>query len=267
MREETGSSPNTGTQLLDRAAAILKYLGEAGSEGAKASELTDAVGLKASTGHRIISALERHGFIEREKATKRYRLGLSLFALGAQAADGTGFRRLCRPSLMRIAAETGDTVFLMARSGFNVICVDREDGTYVLDSLTGYIGGQIPLGVGTASQAILAFLAVEEAQVILEKNAPHYARFNNLTADQVAKHLPEIRQVGYALDHGQLVEGISALAVPIRPSGRDVVGSITINMTSARLGPGRLEPLVALLRREVQSIERLINPLDVSVVY
>jgi DNA-binding IclR family transcriptional regulator len=252
----------TGTQLIDRAVAILKYLGEVGQHGAKAAALAEAVGLKASTAHRIIGALERHGLIEREMATKRYRLGLSVFALGAQAADGTGFRRICRPSLLRLAGETGDTVFLMARSGFNTVCVDRQEGTYMIDSLTGQVGGQIPLGVGPASQAILAFLPQDEAGLILETNAPLYARFNNLSADEIAARLPEIRAQGYAFDHGRLVEGISAVAMPILPQGRDVVGALAINMTSARLQPGRLKDLIQLLRREIDDIERSINPMD-----
>lgn len=255
----------TGTQLLDRAVAILKHLGDTGVRGAKSAELAEAVGLTQPTAHRIIAALERHGLIEREAATRRYRLGLSLFVLGAQAADGTGFRRLCHPALLRLAAETGDTVFLMARSGFNTVCVDRQEGDYMIDSLTGQVGGQIPLGVGPASQAILAFLPPDEAKVILETNAPLYERFNGLSDSEIADRLPEIQEQGYAFDHGRLVEGISAVAVPILPHGRDVVGSLAINMTSARLQPDRLPKLIDLLRSEVRAIEERINPLDIAI--
>lgn len=255
----------TGTQLLDRAVAILNHLGDVGGPGLRSAELAEVLGLNQSTAHRIIGALERHGLIEREHATKRYRLGLSLFVLGAKAADGTGFRRLCHPALLRLAAETGDTVFLMARSGFNTVCVDRQEGSYIIDSLTGQVGGQIPLGVGPASQAILAFLPAEEAEIVLGTNAPFYARFNNLSAEEIAGRLPQIREQGYAFDHGRLVEGISAIAMPILPHGRDVVGSLAINMTSARLPPERLRELLRLLRREVDDIEKNINPLDIAI--
>ena len=86
----------TGTQLLDRTVAMIKLLGEFGEKGARMSEIAESLGLTASTAHRIVGA-ERHGLIERERATQRYRLGLALFALGATAADGTGLRKLCRP--------------------------------------------------------------------------------------------------------------------------------------------------------------------------
>ena len=265
MAKDKTPEKATGTQLLDRAVAILNHLGAIGEQGARSAELAEAVGLTQPTAHRIIGALERHGLIEREQATKRYRLGLSLFVLGAQAADGTGFRRICHPALLRLAAETGDTVFLMARSGFNTVCVDRQEGSYMIDSLTGQVGGQIPLGVGPASQAILAFLPPEEADIILETNAPQYESFNGLSAKEIASRLPEIRAQGYAFDHGRLVEGISAIAAPILPHGRDVVGSLAINMTSARLKPERLPDLIEMLRREVTAIEETINPLDLAI--
>ena len=97
----------TGTQLLDRAVAILTYLGDVGQGGASMARIAEAMALKQPTVHRIVTALERHGLVDRERETKRYRLGLALFAMGAAAADGTGLRRLARPALMRLAARTG----------------------------------------------------------------------------------------------------------------------------------------------------------------
>jgi DNA-binding IclR family transcriptional regulator len=265
VTRDTEVEPATGTQLLDRAVAVLKYLGAVGQQGAKIAEMAEALGLKISTAHRIITALERHGLIERERATKHYRLGLALFALGATAADGTGLRKFCRPALLRLAAETGDTVFLMARSGFNTVCVDRQQGSYVIDSLTGHVGGQIPMGVGPASQAILAFLPSAEADVIIETNTPLYGRFNGLSAGRVRERLAAVRSQHYALDDGELVAGISAIAVPILPQGRDAIASIALNMTSARSSPERLATLLDALRREVKHVEEMINPLEHAV--
>jgi DNA-binding IclR family transcriptional regulator len=250
-----------GAQLLDRAIGILKQLSEAGEDGIKSSEIVESLGLSGPTAHRIIAALERHGFVERDRSTKRYRLGLALFALGAKAADSTGLRRICRPALLRLAAATGDTVFLMARSGFNAVCVDRQEGTYVLDSLTGHVGGQIPLGVGTASEAILAFLPDREVEAVLAANSHLYPAYNGLTAEEIMAMLPQIRNQGYALDQGRLVAGISALAVPLRPAGRDVIAALTINMTSPRLSENRLQELVGQLQKEGSEIEAQVNPI------
>lgn len=252
----------TGTQLLDRAVAVLRYLGDVGQQGAALAAIGEALGLKQSTAHRIVTALQRHGLIDRELHTKRYRLGLTLFAMGATAADGTGLRRLARPALVRLSAETGDTLFLMARAGFNAVCVDRQEGTYFLDSLTGYVGGQIPLGVGPASLAILAFLPDDEAEAIINANANRYEMYKGLSADRIWAVLPQVREQGYAVDQDELVAGIAAMAIPILPQGRDAVAAVAINMTSPRLPPERLRQLLDLLRSEVRQIEEALNPLE-----
>jgi DNA-binding IclR family transcriptional regulator len=135
----------------------------------------------------------------------------------------------------------------------------------MLDSLTGHVGGQIPMGVGPASQAILAFLPEEEAEAIIEANAPLFRRYNGLTAAKVRGQLPQVRAQRYALDDGDLVAGISALAVPILPQGRDAIASIAINMTSARLQKERVGDLIELLHRHIAGVEKTINPLEDSV--
>lgn len=89
-------------------------------------------------------------------------------------------------------------------------------------------------------QAILAFLQPDEAEAIIEGNAPLYGRYNGLNADKIRSRLPQVRAQRYALDHGELVAGISALAIQMLPLGWDAIASIAINMTSAR--PARHSP-------------------------
>ncbi|MER9592578.1 hypothetical protein NKI94_27895 [Mesorhizobium australicum] len=76
--------------------------------------------------------------------------------------------------------------------------------------------------------------------------------------------LTVIRDRDYAFDNGQLVAGISALAVPILPRRRDAIAAIAINMTSARLAPDRLVSLVGLLHRDTRQIEEALNALEGS---
>jgi DNA-binding IclR family transcriptional regulator len=254
----------SGAQLLDRAVAVLNFVGQAArSGGASIADISEGLNLKQPTAHRIAVALERHRLIDRDSLTKRYRLGLGLFVLGVRAADESGLRTLAQPALTRIGAATGDTVFLMARSGVSAICVDRHQGSYMIDSLTGGIGGQIPLGVGSASLAILASLPPPEADAIIEANSPLYPQHHGLTAGRVRSLLPAIRQEGYALDRGDLVAGISAFAVAISPGQRPSGVAIAVNMTSARLSQDRFEQLLPLVRREVQQLEEQINPLEI----
>ncbi|AYD00648.1 IclR family transcriptional regulator [Neorhizobium sp. NCHU2750] len=250
----------TGTQLLDRAIAILNGLGEAGPDGATSVELMETLGLTQPTAHRIISALEREGLVERDRQSRKLRLGMTLFALASAAMDHTGLRSLVRPALVRICAATSDTVFLMARAGFNAICVDRHQGSYLIGSLTKNVGGQIPMGLGSASQAILAFLPGGEIEALIDHNAAELEQYGSWDRGQFLRSLAEIKRQGYALDDGELVAGISAIAMPILSDRRDPIAAIAINLTSARMTPERVPQLVDLLRREILAIEQALGP-------
>ncbi|HEV7266479.1 MAG TPA: IclR family transcriptional regulator [Falsiroseomonas sp.] len=244
----------SGIQVLDRVVRLLERLGEAGDGGEQLSRLAAGLGLSASTVHRLLAALEQHGWVDREDATRRHRLGTRLIALAGRAADGSGLRRLCRPALLRISAETQETTFLIVRSGLNAVVVDRQEGSYVIESLTQGTGGLLPLGIGSGSLAILACQPEPEVEAILAANAPRYREYGT-TVDAVRASLGGIREQGYMLANGSLIQGLSVIAMPIRPAGRDVTAAIAINFITARLEPARRAAWLTLLAREVQSIE------------
>ncbi len=248
----------SGTQLIDRAVAVLHVLGQAGQDGCRLSDLAGAVGLSLPTAHRIVGALERHRLIERDKRRRTVRLGLALFALGAEAADGTGLRRLCRPALLRLSGATGESLFLMARSGLDTVCVDRQAGSYLLESLTRHVGGVVPLGIGSASMAILAYLPHEEIEAVLTANAARYASYG-VEVETIRGYLAQGRRDGFVTTDGHMIAGIAALAVPIRAEGSDVTAAIAINLTSARLTESRKAQMLGMMREEIAKIEAQIE--------
>ncbi len=254
---EAESRPS-GTQLIDRAVAVLHLLGQSGQEGCRLTELAAGIGLSLPTAHRIVAALERHRLVERDRHRRTVRLGLALFALGAEAADGTGLRRLCRPALLRLSGATSESLFLMARSGLDTICVDRQAGNYLLESLTRHVGGVVPLGLGSASLAIMAHLPPEEIEAVITANAARYASYG-LKIETIRGYLAQARRDGYVVTDGLMIEGIAAVAVPIRPAGQDVTAAIAVNLTSARLTESWKAQLLALMREEIAVIEEQIG--------
>lgn len=262
-RSADKTKPSSGTQLLDRSLLILSYLVNSRHSGVRASEVAKALGMSTSTTHRIIVALERYGLVEREEATRKYKPGLTLFTWGARVADKSAFRKICHPALINIAAETGDTVLLIARSGRDAVCVDRQEGVYTIDSLVGrQVGGSVPLGVGPASQLILAHMDPADATAVVDANTKVYQEYNDLTANEVINRFAEIRQHGFALEKDRYVEGLSAIAMPIAPYGRDVIGCLTVHLTTARLTSSKTAHLRGLLAAEIEKIECAIDPFN-----
>lgn len=251
-----------GVQLLDRAVMLLDLVSDVGSEGLTLKTLCELSGLNKVTCHRILNSLVDHQLLHKAQGDKCYRLGTKLLIYGAKAARGPGLRRHFQPAMERLRQLTGETVMLMARDRDDSVCIDRYDSDFQMQTLTGSIGGAVPLGLGPGSLAILSFLDTETQQAILERNALRLNNWPILTKTRLQSLIDQTASRGYALDPGELLPGIGGVSVPIRVAGAGVVGSLGLTVLSPRLTPDAVQRYVALLQEEVANVEPMLSPLD-----
>ncbi|MDB5370616.1 MAG: IclR helix-turn-helix protein [Roseomonas sp.] len=249
------------TGSLPRALRILRLLGEADHPGLRLSGIADATGMPRPSAHRILRVLVAEGFVEHDAAVHRYRLGLPLFLLAAKAGQGAGLRDLCRPGLLRLTAELGETVFLMVRNGHDAVCIDRSAGPLPIRSFTGDIGGRVPLGVGQGSTAILAWLPAEEQAEIIRHNLPRIEEFGGADEAALRAELARVRREGFCAAYG-ILPGMAGLGVPVMGADGHAVAALSIGTTTDRLGPARREFVAGLLRQEAAAIAARLNPFD-----
>src|ERR1700687_3831521 len=140
--------PYQGTRAIVRASRIMKEIGAAAPRGLRVVELCDRLAIERPTVHRILSCLVAEGLVVRNGNGKRYLLGNQIHKLGAIAAGQFNLREICANALTRIAAATGDTVFLATRQGSDGLVVDRRSGTYPIRMMPLKVGMPRPLGVG-----------------------------------------------------------------------------------------------------------------------
>jgi hypothetical protein len=141
------SDPSRG---IHRTIVLLRFLATADGRGRRLKDIADAAGPPRPTTHRILASLVAEGMVERDAGAKDYRLGLDLFMLDARAGNPMNLRELCRPALLRLTGSLGETIFLLVRSGFDAIWIDRTAGLLPIRSFTGDIGGSVMLGIGQA---------------------------------------------------------------------------------------------------------------------
>jgi len=71
------------------------------------AEIAERVALPKSSAHRLLATLVAHGFVERDPATRRYRLGIRLFELGSAAIHERGLHSSAHPVLEQLTQATG----------------------------------------------------------------------------------------------------------------------------------------------------------------
>ncbi|WPP01722.1 IclR family transcriptional regulator [Pseudomonas sp. HR96] len=264
-RNIEGSEPGPGS--VSRLFALLRCLGQVAENGEKVSQLAQAVGLSQPTTHRLLRGLVEEGMVEQDARSKRYRLSLEFFALAARAGHSGNLRELVRPSLLRLSAALGDSLFLLARTGFDAICLDRSEGPYPIRTFTGDIGGRVALGVGQGSLAILAFLASEERETVIRYNLPRLQDFHLYDEVFLRAEIETVRRLGYAGRNTNVLPGMAGLAVPILDRNGHAVAALSVATLSDRLGPDRLPTVVQMLKREAAAIGPQINPFDPTLRY
>ena len=263
--ERNENSKDTGVGAVSRMFAVLRSLGNCPEEGERVTQLAQQVGLSQPTTHRLLRSLMDEGMVEQDQRSKRYRLSIEFFALAAKAGKTGNLREIVRPSMLRLSASLGDSLFLLARSGFDAICLDRSEGPYPIRTFTGDIGGRVALGVGQGSLAILAYLPEEERDTVISYNLPRLKDFHLYDEVFLRSEVENVRRLGYAARNTGALPGMAGLAVPIFDREGRSVAALSVATISDRLGPDRLPTVVELLKREAAVISARINPFDPSL--
>ena len=218
------------------------------------SEIAAQAGLNKVTTLRILEVLTREGFVRRDNKTKTYSLGNEVFILAAALRDRDDLRARARPSLVRLAAMSEDSVLLSVRSGgTESVCVDKEVGSFPIRANYLDIGSRRPLGMGAGAMALLAWQAEAEVEAILPLVEPQLPLSPKVTMSWLKNEIDRSRERGYSLFLNILVDRMGAIGVPIFGADGRPVAALSIAALSDRIS-SRLDPLFDMLKREAEII-------------
>ena len=258
-RKKQPAAKPSGTQTIQRASQLVRLVASRSRTGMRLAEVVQHSKLERPTAHRILKCLVEEGFLMQAAESHQYFLGPLIFELGLAASPQFNLSDICRESLERIAAKSGDTVFLSVRSGYDSVCIDRKEGAFPIKALTLEVGTRRPLGVGAGGLALLLRLPEEAMDEIIRANAKRLAAFHKLTVPVLQKTLQRSRKLGYALNDSHIIAGATTLGLPIVNRYGHPFAALSMAAISSRMTPPRQVELAALLRGEIALIERAMQ--------
>lgn len=218
------------------------------------SEIATEAGLNKVTTLRILEVLCREGFVKRDDKTKTYSLGNEVYILAAALRDRDDLRVRARPSLVRLAAMSEDSVLLSVRSGgTESVCVDREVGAFPIRAHFLEIGSRRPLGIGAGAMALLAWQSDAEIEAILTLVERRLSQYPKVSMTWLRNEIDRSRERGYTIFLNMLVDRMGGIGIPIFGADRRPVAAISIAALSDRVS-SREEQLVAMLKREAEIV-------------
>ncbi|UPY38902.1 IclR family transcriptional regulator [Sediminicoccus sp. KRV36] len=251
------ASTADGARVVRRAVSLLREVSAARGNGATLKMLADSSGLPQPTAHRLLKVLQAEGLLERDTASRAYRLGSLLYEFGLAAVPRVDARRLCAGTLERITRAVGDTTYLNSRSGNDALCLDRREGSFEIRALPIEVGNRRPLGVGAGALAVLASLPSTEAEAVIEANAKRYRR-HGLTAERIRTYVEATRARGFAITSGRIVARYRGVAIAVGNGIGGVPASLSVVAVAERLDPRRIEQVARILIREEKSLREML---------
>lgn len=232
---QTATQP--GTQAIDRAGELLVRVVESARPLA-VGELAELTGLPKSTTSRLVSALERHGLVQRAGGL---RPGPVLLRLAQRGVPDATLVELAEDALHTLAEASGETINLGVPATAGVDHVAQRDSRHFVGT-TNWVGRRVPLHAASNGKVFLAFGVL-----------PLPGRLERLTPRTITERakleqaLEQVRARGFATTHDELEIGLSALAAPVRGATGEVVAALSISGPTIRLTPERLQELAPLL--------------------
>lgn len=208
----------------------------------------------------MIRCLVAHRMIERDASTLRYSLGPLVYELGLSVPAKMNLREICDPVTARIAQSTGDTVFLNVRSGLDVLCIDRKEGTFPIRTLIFEVGNRRPLGVGAGGIALLMPLPDEELDAVVHANSARLESNGSLKAKNILALVRQARERGYVFTEDIVVRGVTAISVPFGGHHGVPAAAISVACVPSRMPKSRHAEIVTLLKAEIATMETMLTP-------
>jgi DNA-binding IclR family transcriptional regulator len=253
------------TQSIQRAALLIREVAAHNRAGVRLIDLARGLGLERPTIYRLLRSLEDERWITQDPGSKRYFLGAGLYEVGLSAARRFNPRDLCQPVLDRVAAKTGDTVYLNMLSDSWTVCLNRRSGGYPIKVHTLEVGDRRPLGAGAGGLAILSAFSDDRVKELLAQI--HTRRglhpWKTLTTDALLSAVQRARKVGYALYEGELVD-LRALGVAIKRRNGEPYAAISVATIRSRIRGRRIDELAKLLKQAAVELANLLNQQDLA---
>jgi DNA-binding IclR family transcriptional regulator/sugar lactone lactonase YvrE len=247
------TKPADGTASLDKALDVLDAVGSAPS-GLSQAELAAQLALPRTTLYRLLGTLVARGLLRRDPLRRVYGLGLRCFEYARAAYAMPDLVAAAGAELRALRDMTGETVYLAARDGHDVVALERCESLHSQRSNSA-LGQRKPLSCTSQGKAILAALPEAEREALVRELPMTPVTPRSLTERR--RLLAELRVTatrGWSMDDEEMVLGVRCCGAAIIDSSGAVRGSISVAGPLYRLTMERIEllgPEVAEAARRV----------------
>jgi IclR family KDG regulon transcriptional repressor len=218
------------------------------------TELANRVGLHKSTVHRLLASLEGKGFIIRDPASEKYKLGYRVWELSANLMQSDDMSIMLLPEMERLRDAVGETISLYVRDGHERIRIQAVQSRLAVRRVAP-VGARLPLIVGASSKILVAYAErSHQNQLLDEIGWPE-----GVDRQAFEKQLAYIREVGYATSIEEREPGAAAVAAPIYNRAGQLVAALSVSGPASRLTMDKMREHAHLIQQSAKLMGKIIR--------
>jgi DNA-binding IclR family transcriptional regulator len=242
---------------VSRAVAVLRALAAA-SEPQGVNPLARQLDLVPSTCMHVLKALVAEGLVDFDPISKRYRIGVGILPIARGAIERSDFATLARPRLADLSSAFGVTAMATQLIGTRDMVVIALSHAQLPFRLSTELGSRFPAFTSATGRCVAAFGTFEAADLKTRyaglpwDNPPGFARW--------CAEIDEARALGYGIDRGAFIAGVTIVAAPFLGAKATVIRSLVAMATTERMDALGIETVAASMLRVRDDIDRSLIP-------
>jgi len=256
-REPASASLASDSSAAGRSLSILSLLASEGRPMSLA-DLAARLGLPKATAHRICEQLVDTGYLARDIRERSFVAGPALHRLAFDTLNRGVVRGLRHDVLAELVGRIGETCNFTTLDGTRVLYVDRVEAAWPL-RLTLDVGSHVPLHCTASGKLFLALMADAAREAVLAGMAlPRMTARTITTAKALRAECAGIAKAGYACDRSEFIDGLIAVAVPVRDAEGGVRAAIAVHAPEARMSLRRAVGQLPAMRAAAVRMQALV---------
>lgn len=251
--EKDGEHVPTGVRSL----YILEALARAGTP-LTPTDINEMLGLPKPTIHRLCKRLEGEGFLEKDLDGRRYLPGKRLRVVARDVLGFTRFLQVRLAVLRRLSERVGETCNITLPEEGGMVYLERVETRWPL-RVQLPVGSLVPFHCTASGKLYLASLPrARREQLVRTLELTAHAPNTITKPDELLNELEIIAGSEIGTDNEEFVEGMVAVAVPIRDEGGRLVATLAMHGPTQRMSFNDALALIDPLREAAGELTGLM---------
>lgn len=251
-------SPPVRGSTVKRVLSILSTI-VASESPLSPTDIAEILQIPKASAHRLCATLEEQGYLEASLNGRGLQAGNHLHKLALDVLASAPLQVQRRAILKGLSEQIGETCNIAIPDGLEMIYFDRAE-THWPVRVNLQVGSRVPAYATAGGKMYLSTLKPCSLDTIIDNT--HLSQHTSNTMVDKQALISELRltaQRGYALDNEEYIDGMVALAVPVKNAAGRLYATLSFHAPCMRVPFSAVSDFLPQLKVASQQLSRLLE--------